>query len=68
VKHVFIQLSLTILFWQNETNDTLKIQICRNYCYQNVTQFSQWNNVLEAAVSTRDCVWEIYMCFFNSVE
>jgi hypothetical protein len=39
---------------QNEPISTLKILICRKYSFQNITQFSQENNVLPVTVSNID--------------
>jgi hypothetical protein len=39
---------------QNEPFFILKTMTCRNYSFQNLTQFSQENNVLDAAASNID--------------
>jgi hypothetical protein len=47
----FFNLSEKACLEQNETFSTLKTMICRKYSFEKLTQFSQGNNVLDAAAS-----------------
>jgi hypothetical protein len=54
---------------QYEPFSTLKTVICQKYSLQNLTQFSQGSNVLDApAPNTEGVFLERNMCFFSIAE
>jgi hypothetical protein len=50
---------------QKEPISTLKSVIRKMHSFQKLTQFSQGNNVLDAAASNIIDFFEEIMCFFN---
>ena len=59
---MFLQLCW-ITYWEQRENLTiLKIVPCRKYSFPKLTQYSQWNKVLDAPSSIKDCfLWEIHV-------
>jgi hypothetical protein len=51
---VFLPLAKKPYMEQNEPFSTLKTMICKRYSFQQVTQFSLGNNVLDAPASNSD--------------
>jgi hypothetical protein len=53
---------------QTDPTSNLKQQGCRKDSFEQLTQFSQGKNVLDAPVSKTDGFLGRHMCFFNSAE
>jgi hypothetical protein len=56
--HVFIQLSWRGVLYHREHISTLNLRSCREYFFQNLTQFSQWNNGLNPSPSNTDVFFQ----------
>jgi hypothetical protein len=65
----FFNLAEEAYLEQNEAFSTLETMICRKYSFQKLTQFSQGNNVLDAAAfSVEGFLWKGTCIFFSSAE
>jgi hypothetical protein len=65
---VFPQVTEIGLFGTKTAYLHLEIQSCRKYCFQKLSQFSQWSNVLYAHASVTNGFLLRYKCFYNSAE